>query len=78
MLVDQDKYSAALQKFLGYNKEEADFVACNYNNKAKQGLVEPLLCYPDPDAFFDGTTLHLPNGKIFNNVDYHSIKKLGS
>ena len=52
--VDQEKYSAALQKFLGYNKEEADFVACDYNNKAKQGLMEPLKCYPDPNAYYEG------------------------
>ena len=46
-LINESKYSAALQFYLGYNKEEADFVACNYNLKAKLGLVELLLCYSE-------------------------------
>lgn len=72
--VNQEKYSAALQKFLGYNKEEADYVACDYNRKAAMGQVEPLRCYPDPEAYYEGTTLHMPNGKFFKSIDFNVLE----
>lgn len=47
--INEEKYSTALQKFLKYSKEEADFVACNYMNNARKGIEMELLCFPNPD-----------------------------
>jgi hypothetical protein len=71
--VDPIKYSAALQKFLGYNKEEADHVACDFNLKRAKGIIEPLRCYPDPTAYYKENKLYMPNGKFFKDIDFNIL-----
>ncbi len=62
--VDQEKYSASLQKFLGYNKEEADYVACDYNLKHAKGIEEPLRCPVEPEINWNQIGPHGPNLKF--------------
>ncbi len=73
--VNEAKYSAALQKNFGYKKQMADKIASNYNASASRGQVNPLVCYPDPDAYYEGNILHMPNNKVFKYVEFIDNRK---